>query len=132
MIIKRQGTSLLELGAVVAIIAMLMLLLGGGRGCVTTSERQASAETNGRNFALAMGWQITGIVCSGEDSSVGNKGGDGYVSCTLALKQPTSDVPTGAIIPATRSIQCAYKKFFAPWGQNTACKENMAITVQTQ
>ena len=125
----RQGLSVIELligGIIIAIFALAI-----GDGCVTTSDRQASAERNAKNFASAMGWQIAGVVCSGADTPTGKNGPDGYVSCTLALASPSGDVAVVAA-PLTRSIQCGYDKRFALMGQNTSCKEANPLTIQAQ
>ena len=125
----RKGFSIVELFVVMSILGILFAICAGvaGTGCVTTSERQASAEENARNFAKAMGWEIGGVVCSGADTPNSKGAGDGYVSCTLSIppKEEGGELRTKAIL-------CGYKLMFAPMGQNTSCKEATPLTVQSQ
>jgi len=117
----KAGLSVVELLIVVSLIGIAAATLSGG--CVTTTDRQASAERNARAFAAAMGWQVKGVLCSGADTPNKDGRGDGYVSCTLSLAGDA---------PATKAILCGHDYAIAPLGQNTACKEALPVTVQYQ
>ena len=105
---RRRGLALVEILVVFAILAILgVILVANFGGCVTTADRASDAERNARAHAAKMGWQITGVACSGSDSDQ-----DGYVSCTLGY-------PNGH----SNAIQCGYDQPVALLGQNTGCKE---------
>ena len=112
----RRGFSLAEMMAVLAIVGIFATLLisGLGAGCVTTSARETSAETNAKAFAAKMSWAVKGVACSGMDSDQ-----DGYASCTVSLEDGKS-----------QAILCGYNRAFAPLGQNTSCKLATPITIQ--
>jgi len=109
--------SLVELTNVISIIGILCAIGAGGlgMGCVTTSDREASATRNAKEFAASMGMEIHGVSCSGSDSDQ-----DGYVSCTLNLSDDK-----------LKAINCGYDQAVAIMGQNTGCKLAMPINVGT-
>jgi hypothetical protein len=89
------------------ILLSALVLIPNINRCVTTSSRTRSAENNARAFAEKLQLGAIGALCSGSDSD-----GDGYVSCTLKLED-------GAV----QSLEFGYNKLFAPFGQNTECKQ---------
>lgn len=103
----RNGFSLVELMIVLSIIGIFgTIVCAGFGGCVTTTDRTATAERNARAYSASLGLEITGATCSGADSD-----GDGYTSCTVVL-------PGGQM----KAIECGYDRPFAPLGQNVGCK----------
>lgn len=67
------------LGAVGVIGVFVILVLS--RGCCVGPEQTKAAKREARQWAEDLGLQVTGISCTDIDSD-----GDGYVSCTVALK----------------------------------------------
>lgn len=114
---NNSGFSLIELMIVVSIVGILGAIGAGtlGMGCVTTSDREASAQRNAKEYAASMAMDIQGVSCSGMDSDH-----DGYVSCTLNLGDDK-----------LKAINCGYDQPMALMGQNTGCKLAMPINVGT-
>lgn len=112
-----SGASVIELVIVVSILGILCAIGAGGLGigCTTTSDREASAQRNAKEYAASMGLTIQGVSCSGSDSDL-----DGYVSCTLNLGDDK-----------LKAINCGYDQAVAIMGQNTGCKLAMPINVGT-
>lgn len=65
---------------VVGIIGVIAAIIAG-RGCCVGPEQTKAAKREAQQWANDLGLQVTGISCTDIDSD-----GDGYVSCTVALK----------------------------------------------
>lgn len=94
----------------------LMLYCLALAGCLTTDERERSAERNAQDWCDAMAVDCIGTRCSGLDSDA-----DSYVSCTVSTQ-------TGKRI----AIECGYDVPLALLGQQTACKEVRPINLGVQ
>lgn len=101
---------------VVALVIFCAAFFIQSGGWTTTSERELSAARNARLHAQALGWNISGVACSGADSDA-----NGYVTCALAFSDGRS-----------KSVLCGYDKQVAPFGQNTGCKDPTPISIQPQ
>lgn len=78
----KRGFTLAELMAVVAIIGVfLVVAVVSVRGCLSGPAQQSAAKDEAATWARELGLQYTGISCADYDSD-----NDGYVSCTLAMK----------------------------------------------
>ena len=61
----------------------------------------AHARGEAQRYASELGWDVQGISCAGSDSDY-----DGYVSCTVALKDGN-----------THAVECA-----SGWGATSGCR----------
>ncbi|MFI5297753.1 MAG: hypothetical protein ACHREM_06595 [Polyangiales bacterium] len=80
------------------ILGLGVAAIAGMRFCGNVSgENKTTAEDEARKYAAALGLTVQGVECARNDSD-----NDGYVSCTLAVKQPSGEV-------AIEPIECAVK-----------------------
>jgi prepilin-type N-terminal cleavage/methylation domain-containing protein len=87
MNLQRHGFTLMELMVVIAIVGIFgSILLFSCRGMMSGETTKRAATNDAETFVRELGWQVTGISCADVDSD-----GDGYVSCTIAKKDGTSD-----------------------------------------
>ena len=91
-------------------------LLFSAIACVSTEQRESTAERNADHWAQDMGIPVSGVACVGWDSEA-----DGYVSCTISTIE-------GEMIP----IECGYDQAMVFYGQNTGCKEKRVMTIAGQ
>lgn len=82
---KIRGFTLIELMVVVAIVGVFLALVFAG-SCTSGPETKRSATQDAKRFVDELGWQVQGISCADVDSD-----GDGYVSCTIAKQDGTSE-----------------------------------------
>lgn len=76
---------------VVAIIGVILtIVIFGARSCLSGPTQERAAKDEAGKWANELGLQYTGISCGDIDSD-----NDGYVSCTLAMKDGS-----------TKSIEC--------------------------
>lgn len=108
---RSSGFTLLQTIVVTAIIGLVLLVvIFGMQGCNKAGEE---ATQDAIKFGKNMGENITGVDCVKYDSD-----GDGYVSCTLFLR----DKPPFAIDCAAHSL--------ASW-RNSGCRlQKPALRVQ--
>lgn len=87
--------------AIGTLIVVAISTLGLGTcGCNATGVNKESAQDNAKKFAKELDLDVKKISCNNSDSD-----GDGYVSCTFAMK-------SGAI----EQFECA------SWGLNSGCR----------
>lgn len=75
-----RGFTLAELLIVLAIVGVFLAVIFSRVACVGETQT-AAAKSEARSWARELGLQTTGVACANIDSD-----GDGYVSCTIALK----------------------------------------------
>jgi prepilin-type N-terminal cleavage/methylation domain-containing protein len=84
---NRRGFTLVELMIVLAIVGLFFGILVLACRSVTSGKATKEAATHdAETFVRELGWQVAGISCTDIDSDR-----DGYVSCTIAKKDGTSD-----------------------------------------
>jgi prepilin-type N-terminal cleavage/methylation domain-containing protein len=84
---SQRGFTLVELMVIVAILAVFLALsVVACKGMTSGDETKKAATHDAAKFVKELGWQVTGISCADIDSD-----GDGYVSCTIAKKDGTTD-----------------------------------------
>lgn len=93
-------------------VVLSVILLSLTACGMPTDEVKASAELNAQNWCKKLLNTECPAECSGNDSDL-----DTYVSCTIVVKDQR--------IP----LECAYDQYWAPRGQNHACKEARPINV---
>jgi len=88
---------LFVIGGIVIIVGLVVV--AGFSSCIgnVSGMNQTTAEQEARDYAGKMGLQVQGVDCARNDSD-----GDGYVSCSLSIKQPDGSLKL-------QPIECAVK-----------------------